>query len=85
MRRFPGTKWSTKSIRLYFTMKKRDVPEGELEKVVPASMAESVKADMQRTAEVRRTTDGEGGSTEKKKGVYKLRRKGRLRKDHPRI
>ena len=40
--------------------------EGELEKVVPASMAESEKADTQRTAGVKRTTDGEGGSTEKK-------------------
>ena len=40
--------------------------EGELEKVAPASMAKSVKADMHRTAGVRRTTDGEGGSTEKK-------------------
>ena len=40
--------------------------EGELEKVVPASMAEYVKADMQRTAGVKRTTVGEGSSTEKK-------------------
>ena len=45
--------------------------EGELEKVVPASMAESVKADMQRTAGVKRTTDGEGGSTEKKGALAK--------------
>ena len=44
--------------------------EGELEKVVPASMAESVKADMQRTEGVKRTTDAEGGSTEKKRGAY---------------
>ena len=48
--------------------------EGELEKVVPASMAESVKADMQHTTGVKRTTDGEGGSTEKK---------GALAKNHP--
>ena len=46
--------------------------EGELEKVVPASMAESVKADMQRTAGVKRTTDGEGGSTEKKEALKKI-------------
>ena len=37
----------------------------------PASMAESVKADMQRTAGVNRTTDGEGGSTEKKGALTK--------------
>ena len=47
--------------------------EGELEKVVPTSMAESVKADMQRTEGVKRTTDG---STEKKRGAYD--------KNHPR-
>ena len=40
--------------------------KGDLEKVVPASMAGSVKAELQRTAGVKRTTDGEGGSTEKK-------------------
>ena len=39
--------------------------EGELEKTVPASMAESVKAELQRIAGVKRTTDGEGGSAEK--------------------
>ena len=60
-------------------MKKRDVLEGELEKVVPASMAKSVKADMQRTAEVRRTTDGEGGSTEKK-GVLAKRSPPKIRR-----
>ena len=37
------------SILLYFTVKKRDVLEGELEKVVRASMEESVKAELQRT------------------------------------
>ena len=37
------------SIRSYFTVKKRDVLEGELEKAVPASMEESVKAELQRT------------------------------------
>ena len=58
------------SIRSYFTVKKRDVLDGELEKVVPASMAESVKAELQRTAGVKRTIDGEGGSTEKKRGAY---------------
>ena len=52
-------------------MKNRDVLEGELEKVVLASMAESVKAELQRTAGVRRTTDGEGGSTEKKGALAK--------------
>ena len=52
-------------------MKKRDVLEGELEMFVPASMAESVKADMQHTAGVKRTTDGEGGSTEKKGALAK--------------
>ena len=66
LRSFPGTEWSTKSIRSYFTVKKCDVLEGELEKVVPASMAESAKADMQCTEGGKRTTDGEGGSTEKK-------------------
>ena len=50
---------------------KRDVLEGELEKFVPASMAESVEAELQRIAGVKRTTDGEGGSTEKKRGAYK--------------
>ena len=52
-------------------MKKRDVLEGELEEVVPVSMAESVKADMQHTAGVKRTTDGEGDSTEKKGALTK--------------
>ena len=33
--------------------------------IVPASMAESVKAELQRITGVKRTTDGEGGSTEK--------------------
>ena len=37
------------SILLYFTVKKRDVLEGEPEKVVRASMAESVKAELQST------------------------------------
>ena len=55
-------------------MKKRDVLEGELEKVVPASLAESVKADIQHTTGLKHTTDGEGGSTEKK-GVPKIRRR----------
>ena len=45
--------------------------KGELEKVVPASMAESVKAELQRTAGVKRTTDEEGGSTEKKGALTK--------------
>ena len=45
--------------------------EGELEKVVPASMAESAKSDMQRTAGVKCTTDGEGDSTEKKGALAK--------------
>ena len=40
--------------------------EGELEKTVPTSMAESVKAELQRITGVKRTTDGKGGSTEKK-------------------
>ena len=39
--------------------------------IVTASMAESVKADMQRTAGVKRTTDEEGGSTEKKGALKK--------------
>ena len=33
LRRFAGTKWSNMSIRSYFTVKKRDVLEGKLEKV----------------------------------------------------
>ena len=45
--------------------------KGELEKVVPASMAESVKSELQYTAGVKRTTDGEGGSTEKKGALTK--------------
>ena len=32
---------------VYFTTKKCDVPKGKLEKVVPASMPESVKAKLQ--------------------------------------
>ena len=51
-------------------MKKRDVLEGELERFVPASIMESLKAELQRMAGVKRTTDGEGGSTEKKRGAY---------------
>ena len=39
--------------------------------IVPASMAESVKSEQQRTAGVKRTTDGEGGSTEKKGTLMK--------------
>ena len=45
--------------------------EGELEKAFPASMVESVKASLQRTAGVNCTTDGEGGSTEKKGALTK--------------
>lgn len=40
------------SIRSYVVVKKRDVLEGELEMVVPASMA--VKAELPRTAGVKR-------------------------------
>ena len=47
--------------------------------IVSASMAESVKADMQRTAGVKRTTDGEGGSTEKK-GVLMKRLRLKIRR-----
>lgn len=36
--RFTGSKWSTMPISLYFTVKNRDEPEEELEKVDPASM-----------------------------------------------
>ena len=71
LRSISGNKWSTKSIRSYFTVKKRDVLEGELEKVVPASMAESVKAELQRISGVKRTADGESGSTEKKGALKK--------------
>ena len=53
-------------------MKKRDVLEGELEKVNCSCF--HVKAELQRIAGVKRTTDGEGGSTEKI---------GRLRQNHP--
>ena len=45
--------------------------KGELEKVVPASMAEFVKEELQRTAGVKRTTDEEGRSTEKKGALTK--------------
>ena len=58
------------SIRSYFTVKKHDAPEDELEKVVPASMAKSIKAELQRTGGVKRSADGEGGATEKKRGAY---------------
>ena len=74
-----GTKWSTKSIRSYFTVKKRDVFEGELEKVVPTSMVESLKAELQRISGVKRTTDGESGSNEKK-GVLKKRLPQKIRR-----
>ena len=37
------------SIRSYFTKKKGDLLEAELEKVARASMEESVKAELQRT------------------------------------
>ena len=46
--------------------------EGELGKVVPASMAESVKAELQRMPGVKRNTDSEGGSTEKKGALKKI-------------
>ena len=58
-------------IRSYFTVKKRDVLDGELEKGIPATMAESVKAELQRTAGVKRTINGVVGSTEKKRDAYK--------------
>ena len=50
------------SIRSYFAVKQRDEPE--LEKVVPSSMAEAVKTEM------KRATDAEGGSIERKRGAY---------------
>ena len=67
------------SIRLYFTVKKRDVLEGEVVQIidtmhrviVPASIMESVKAELQLTAGVTRTTDGEGGLAEKKGALMK--------------
>ena len=53
-------------IRSYFTVKKRDVLEGKLEKVNCSCFhGGSVKAELQRITGVKRTTDGEGGSTEK--------------------
>ena len=55
------------SIRSYFTVKKRDASEDELESVIPTSMAESVKAELQRTGGVKRSIDEEGGATEKKR------------------
>ena len=50
------------SIRSYFAVKQRDEPE--LEKVVPSSKAEAVKTEM------KRATDAEGGSIERKRGAY---------------
>ena len=50
------------SIRSYFAVKQRDEPE--LEKVVPSSMAEAVKTEM------KRATDAEGGSIERKRGAH---------------
>ena len=44
--------------------------------IVPAAMAEYVKAEVQRIAEVKRTTDGEGGSTEKIRALTRRRRSG---------
>ena len=60
------------SIRSYFTVRKRDASEDELEVVIPSSMAESIKTELQRTggARVKRSIDGEGGATEKKRGAY---------------
>ena len=55
---------------MYCCVKKSDVPKGKLEKVVPASMVESVKSELQCTAGVKRATDGEGSSTEKKRDTY---------------
>ena len=61
------------SNRSYFTVKKRDASEDELEVVIPTSMAESIKAELQRTggARVKRSIDGEGGTTEKKEARTK--------------
>ena len=51
------------SVHLYFTIKKSNVPKGELEKVLPASMVESVKSELQCTEGIKYTTDEEGSST----------------------
>ena len=61
--RFLGNK---QSICLHFTVKKCNVHKGELDKVVPASVTESVKSELQRTAGVKCMADREGGSTERK-------------------
>ena len=57
-------------IRSYFTVEKCDRASW-YRLIVPTSMMESVKADMQHTAGVKCTTDGEGGSTEKKGALAK--------------
>ena len=58
------------SIRSYFTVKKRDVSEDDLKMVISTPMAESIKAELQRTGGVKRSIDEEGGATEKKRGAY---------------
>ena len=47
------------SIRSYFTVKQRDLPELELT-LVSSSVAEAVRAEVNRTIGVKRATDGEG-------------------------
>ena len=59
------------SISLYFIVKNCDAPENELGKVVPASRAESIKTELQHTGGVKRSTDGEGSTTDKiRRGAY---------------
>ena len=65
---YPCMKTSKMSIRSYFTVKQRDEPE--LEKVVSSAVAEAVKTELKRVAGVKRATDAEGVSSERKRGAY---------------
>ena len=56
------------SIRSYFTVKQRDVPE--LETVVSSSVAEAIRTEVKWTIGMKHTADGEGNSIESKRGAY---------------
>ena len=58
-------KHPTISIRSYFTVKQRDLPE--LEKVASSSVAEAMRKN---TIDVKHATDEEGDSSESKRGAY---------------
>ena len=64
---YPCVKTSRMSIHSYFTVKQCDKPE--LEKVVFSAIAQAVKTELKRVAGVKRTTDAEGVSSERKRGA----------------